>query len=55
LDAISHLANELALGVRGGSMKSFLVKNQPWITLLGRLLLGGVLLVAGGLKGHQTN
>ena len=31
-------------------MKSFLVKNQPWITLLGRLLLGGVLLVAGGLK-----
>jgi len=31
-------------------MRSFLVKNQPWITLLGRLLLGGVLLVAGGLK-----
>ena len=31
-------------------MKSLLVKNQPWITLLGRLLLGGVLLVAGGLK-----
>jgi len=31
-------------------MKCFLVKNQPWITLLGRLLLGGVLLVAGGLK-----
>ena len=23
---------------------------QPWITLLARLILGGVLLVAGGLK-----
>ena len=31
-------------------MKTFLVKNQPWITLIGRLVLGGVLLVAGGLK-----
>lgn len=31
-------------------MKTFLVKNQPWITLLGRLVLGGVLLAAGGLK-----
>jgi len=31
-------------------MKSLLVKNQPWITLLARLILGGVLLAAGGLK-----
>jgi len=31
-------------------MKSFLVKNQPWITLIFRLVLGGVLLAAGGLK-----
>ena len=31
-------------------MKSFLVKNQPWITLIFRLTLGGVLLAAGGLK-----
>ena len=31
-------------------MLKILVKNQPWITLLFRLILGGVLLVAGGLK-----
>jgi uncharacterized membrane protein YphA (DoxX/SURF4 family) len=31
-------------------MKTFLVKNQPWITLIARLVLGGVLLAAGGLK-----
>ena len=31
-------------------MKSFIVKNQPWITLIFRLVLGGVLLAAGGLK-----
>ncbi len=31
-------------------MKRFLVSNQPWITLLFRLILGGVLLAAGGLK-----
>ena len=31
-------------------MKTFLVKNQPWITLIFRLVLGGVLLAAGGLK-----
>ena len=31
-------------------MKSFLVKNKPWITLIFRLVLGGVLLAAGGLK-----
>lgn len=31
-------------------MKSFNVRFQPVITLLARLLLGGVLLVAGGLK-----
>lgn len=31
-------------------MKKFLIKNQPWTTLIARLVLGGVLLVAGGLK-----
>lgn len=31
-------------------MKSFNVRFQPFISLLARLLLGGVLLVAGGLK-----
>ena len=31
-------------------MKRFLVKNQQWITLIFRLVLGGVLLAAGGLK-----
>jgi len=31
-------------------MKKFLTKNQPWLTLIARLVLGGVLLVAGGLK-----
>jgi uncharacterized membrane protein YphA (DoxX/SURF4 family) len=31
-------------------MKEFNARYQPFVTLLGRLLLGGVLLVAGGLK-----
>jgi uncharacterized membrane protein YphA (DoxX/SURF4 family) len=31
-------------------MLSKLMKIQPWLTLLFRLVLGGVLLVAGGLK-----
>ncbi len=31
-------------------MVSKLMKIQPWLTLLFRLVLGGVLLVAGGLK-----
>jgi uncharacterized membrane protein YphA (DoxX/SURF4 family) len=31
-------------------MIKILIKNQPWITLLFRVILGGVLLVAGGLK-----
>jgi uncharacterized membrane protein YphA (DoxX/SURF4 family) len=31
-------------------MLSSLIKVQPWLTLLFRLVLGGVLLVAGGLK-----
>jgi uncharacterized membrane protein YphA (DoxX/SURF4 family) len=31
-------------------MKKFLSEKQPWSTLLFRLILGGVLLVAGGLK-----
>ena len=31
-------------------MLSNLIKVQPWLTLLFRLVLGGVLLVAGGLK-----
>lgn len=31
-------------------MKKFIIKNQPWTTLIARLVLGGVLLVAGGLK-----
>lgn len=31
-------------------MKKFNARFQPFITLLARLLLGGVLLVAGGLK-----
>jgi uncharacterized membrane protein YphA (DoxX/SURF4 family) len=31
-------------------MKQFNNRFQPYITLVGRLLLGGVLLVAGGLK-----
>jgi uncharacterized membrane protein YphA (DoxX/SURF4 family) len=31
-------------------MKEFNTRYQPFVTLLGRLLLGGVLLVAGGLK-----
>lgn len=31
-------------------MKKFNLKFQPWITLLARIALGGVLLVAGGLK-----
>lgn len=29
---------------------SFLVSNQPWLTLLGRLILGGVIFIAGALK-----
>lgn len=29
---------------------NFLASNQPWLTLFGRLILGGVLLVAGALK-----
>jgi len=34
-------------------MKSRFLLLQPWITLLFRLILGGVLLAAGGLKvGH---
>jgi uncharacterized membrane protein YphA (DoxX/SURF4 family) len=31
-------------------MLSKLIKVQPWLTLLFRVVLGGVLLVAGGLK-----
>jgi uncharacterized membrane protein YphA (DoxX/SURF4 family) len=31
-------------------MLSKLIKVQPWLTLLFRIVLGGVLLVAGGLK-----
>jgi uncharacterized membrane protein YphA (DoxX/SURF4 family) len=31
-------------------MKQFNTRFQPFVTLIGRLLLGGVLLVAGGLK-----
>lgn len=31
-------------------MKQFNSRFQPYLTLLARLLLGGVLLVAGGLK-----
>ena len=31
-------------------MKNFKAKFAPWLTLLARLALGGVLLVAGGLK-----
>jgi uncharacterized membrane protein YphA (DoxX/SURF4 family) len=31
-------------------MKEFHARYQPYVTLLARLLLGGVLLVAGGLK-----
>ena len=31
-------------------MKKFLREKQPWLTFLFRLILGGVLLVAGGLK-----
>lgn len=31
-------------------MLKILIKYQPWLTLLFRLILGGVLLVAGGLK-----
>ncbi len=31
-------------------MKKFLSEKQPWFTLLFRLILGGVLLIAGGLK-----
>ena len=31
-------------------MKNFNARFQPQITLLARMLLGGVLLVAGGLK-----
>ena len=32
------------------NLKTELTKFQPWITLAFRLILGGVLLVAGGLK-----
>ena len=31
-------------------MKKFLSEKQPWLTFFFRLILGGVLLVAGGLK-----
>lgn len=31
-------------------MKKFLSKKQPWLTFFCRLILGGVLLIAGGLK-----
>jgi len=31
-------------------MKKFLSEKQPWFTLFLRLILGGVLLVAGGIK-----
>ncbi|CAB4755150.1 unannotated protein [freshwater metagenome] len=31
-------------------MKKFLSEKQPWLTFIFRLILGGVLLVAGGLK-----
>ncbi len=31
-------------------MKKFLSEKQPWVTFFFRLILGGVLLVAGGLK-----
>lgn len=31
-------------------MKKFLSEKQPWFTLFFRLILGGVLLVAGGIK-----
>ena len=38
------------MNVKTMNLRTRITKFQPWITLAFRLILGGVLLVAGGLK-----